>query len=295
MTDARREDSGIRLACSDFTWRNIPHEAVLDLVEALDFEGVDIGFVPSYTTLQADEMRHSPARWGGAIGERVSARGLVLADIYPIASLDLYSLALNHPSPNEQTDADAFFGDMLMLTTSSGASGMTIVPGMVFDEPWEQAFDRAVRGLTWRLDEAAKSDVALSIEPHIHSVVDTPEKVLALIDAVPGLQLTLDYGHFVQQGIAQEAVDALLPFVRHLHVRGGAEGVVQTRFSENTIDFGHVVDQLAAEGFGGWIVIEYVHDERPGCATCDVTQETIAFRDFLRPRIDRVNARRMAS
>lgn len=219
------------------------------------------------------------------LSERVSSFGLELADFFPIASLDLREIALNHPDDTERQEADDFFRDMLSAAKESGTCGMTIVPGMVFEEPWHDAFDRAVSALQRRVEEASRQDVPLSVECHIGSVLDTPERAHMCVDRVPGLLLTLDYGHFVQQGIAQSEVDELLPFARHVHFRGGAVGMVQTPFDRSEIDFGPIVDQLVDQQFHGWLSVEYIHDERPGCAQYELTEEVLAAKNFLVERL----------
>ena len=45
---------------------------------------------------------------------------------------------------------------------------------------------------------------------------------------------------------------------------------------------GSVLDVLAEVGYDGWVELEYVHDARPGCSSCDNIQETMKFRDFVR-------------
>jgi len=94
--------------------------------------------------------------------------------------------------------------------------------------------------------------------------------------------VTLDYGHFNVQGIPDREVEPLLDHARHFHMRGGAPGLVQTRFADNVTDFGRVLDRMAQIGYDGWVEIEYVHDSRPGCSDCDNIQEVGHFRDFVR-------------
>jgi hypothetical protein len=64
-------------------------------------------------------------------------------------------------------------------------------------------------------------------------------------------------------------------------MRGGAPGLVQTRFEDNVTDFGRVLDVMAEQAYDGWVEIEYVHDSRPGCSECDTIQEIRAFRTFV--------------
>jgi len=264
----------VRLASADFSWPGLSHDLVLDIVSELGCEGIVLGLIGDYSPVGIDTVREDVPYWAGRIAERVAAHGLVIADVFPIASMDLVGLAVNHPDEGERTRSADFFREMIDFTVRTHADGLTILPGMPFaDEPWDTAFERACTELAWRLEEAQRHGLRLSVEPHHGSIVETPESTQRLLDAVPGLELTLDYGHFTVQGIPDEKIEPLLAHSRLMHLRPGREGLVQTRVKDNTIDFGRIVDRLAELGFDGWMAIEFVHDERPGCQDCDVIQE----------------------
>jgi sugar phosphate isomerase/epimerase len=198
---------------------------------------------------------------------------------------------VNHPDATERAQSDELFAKCVRFASALGASGITSPPGLVFEgEPWDEAVGRLTEALRRRVDLAQQQDLRLSVEPHIislkpyfGSVIDTPERTLALLERVPGLELTLDHGHFAAQGIPDRDVEPLLEHARHVHVRGAAAGFIQTRFEDSVIDYGRIVDQLAAIGYDGWLEIEYVYDvRRPGCSNCDTIQEVRKFATFIR-------------
>jgi sugar phosphate isomerase/epimerase len=82
-----------------------------------------------------------------------------------------------------------------------------------------------------------------------------------------------------------EQVYPLLEHTSHFHVRGCREGQVQTRFVDNAIDFDAIIPRLHDVGYDGWLTVEYVHDDRPGCSECDNIQEVVLFRDYLTARL----------
>ena len=273
----------MRLACSDFTWPRMRHEFVLDLVAELGFDGVTLGLFSGYSLVTPEQIREDVAVWAGRLRERVEARGLEIADVFAIQSLDMIDLAVNHPDARQRELSAAFFEDLLEFTVRLGASGMTILPGMPFEEPFEASVGRSAEELGWRLERAGERGIRLSVEPHVEAHVNSPEKVARLLELTPGLELTLDYGHFALQGIPDCDVEPLLDHARHVHCRGGREGYVQTRFQDNAIDFGRVIERLNELHYTGFFEIEYVHDEQgPGCSECDNLQEVINFRDFAR-------------
>jgi len=278
----------MRIASADFSWPGLPHHLVLDMIRELGCEGVLLGLLGDYSPIALDTVRSDVPFWAGRLVERVEAHGLVLADVFPIGSMDLTGLAVNHPDASERVASATLFSEMLDFAERTGVDGLTILPGMPFaEEDWSTSFGRACTELATRVEAAQARGLRLSVEPHHGSIVETPETTARLVEAVPGLELTLDYGHFTVQGIPDAEIEPLLEHARLLHLRPGREGLVQTRMTDNTIDFGRMVDRLAELGFDGWLALEFVHDERPGCQDCDVLQESRALAAVVRDRLDR--------
>lgn len=269
------------LACADYTWPAATHSLALDIIRGLGFTAVDIGFMAGRSHVRPEVVGDDTAAWAGRVSERVEARGLVVSDVFAQpASFEV--MAVNHPDAAEQERAAAFFRRCLEFARRLGSPGLTLLPGISFgQEAWELAAQRAAKGLRWRVDEAGAAGVAVSVEPHIGSVIDTPARAGDLLEMVPGLALTLDYGHFVAAGAAEKTVEPLLRHSRHVQCRGGAPGLLQASMHVSTIDFPAMVRQLAALGYAGFLACEYVWSEWQGCDQVDNLTETVALRDVL--------------
>ena len=280
----------MKLACADFTWPLLPHDRVLTLIRLLDIEGLDLGLFGNRSHVRPEQVRDDIPMWAGMLKERIARAGLELADFF-VQPADFETMAVNHPDPQQQEDAAAFFRDMLELARRLEAPGMTMLPGSRFgDESWETSIRRSAEALKWRLDAAARHNIALSVEGHIGSNVDTPEKLMRLLDLTPGLRLTLDYTHFTCAGIPDAEVEPLLPFARHFHCRGAAKGQLQTIFQENTIDYRRIIRRMQEIGYAGFFAIEYSWQEWQGCNRTENTCETIQFRDLARAAIAETQA-----
>jgi sugar phosphate isomerase/epimerase len=272
-----------QLAAADFSWPGLRQEFVLDLLAELGFVGVDLGLWTGYTTLTPEDVRADARMWAGRVRERLERRGLEVSDVFPVASMELAPRSINHPDPSQRSAADELFRDMLEFAACLGARHMTILPGVLHDgQEYREALERSAEALAWRREAARREGIVLAVEGHVGSHVDTPEKILELLELTPGLTLTLDFGHFAVQGMPDTRAYPLLPHASHFHVRGSSAGLVQTRFADNAIDFAEIVRRFDELGYGGWLALEYVHDSRPGCSECDNIQETMLFRDFLR-------------
>ena len=272
-----------RLACADFTFPLLSHDRALDLIAALELDGVGIGLFQDRSHLQPagefKDVSHSAKR----LARKVADRGLQVADVYLQVALDFRSWALNHPSSERRRKARDWFLRTLDYASMCGGAHVTTLPGVQIDgEPAADSWKRCCDELAWRLDQAGRQKLVFSVEPHIGSIAPRPERALQLVADVPGLTLTLDYAHFTRQGIPDAAVEPLIQHSSHFHVRGARRGRLQAPLSKSTIDFGQVVRVAAGHRFGGWFEFEYVYIDWEHCNECDTLSETIQYRDYLR-------------
>lgn len=272
----------VRLSCGDHSFPLLPHEVALDLIATLGFEGLNLVIWGTRSEVRPDQVQDDVARWAGRLEERVRSRGLEFADVVCIPADDYATIAMNHPDPAEQERSFAFFEDMLELTARLGAPGLTMLPGIDWPhEAHEDSLARVAHALPRRIEAAKDKGVDYSIEPHLGSVCQTPADVAWLCDAAPGLELTLDYTHFIAQGFEEVEVDPLLAQTRHLHARGGANGRLQASNADSSIDYDRIVDLLRATDYEGFVAVEYVWHEAEGLNDVDVLSETVILRDRL--------------
>ena len=273
----------MKIACADFTWPLLPHDGVLRLIRLLDIEGLDLGIFGNRSHIRPEMVREDIPMWSGVLTERIRQSGLELADFFYQPWTDFETMAPNNTDPRQQEEARALFDDMLEMARRLEAPGMTMLPGVRFgDESWESSIRRSAEALKWRVEAAAAAGLRLSVEGHIGSNVDTPEKLAHLLELTPGLELTLDYSHFTFQGIADSEVEPLLEYARHFHCRGAAPGRFQTGFEQNTIDYRRVIERMQEVGYDGYFAIEYTWTEWQNCNQTENTCETIRFRDLVR-------------
>jgi sugar phosphate isomerase/epimerase len=271
----------VRLACADDSFRLLrPHRAALELVAALGVEGVDLFLAGNRSIVRPEDIRDDLAGAAARISRDLQDVGLTVSDLFVIPWTDLETMAPNNPDPEQREASRALFLDMLELATRVGAPGTTALPGIHWHaESYEDSLGRACEELGWRAERARREGLLFSVEPHVGSVVPTPERALELVERTPGLQITLDYSHFVCQGIAEEDADVLIPFARHVHLRGATPARVQASVKDSSIDFERMIAALEAGGYDGYLTLEYVWLQWEGCHECDNLAETILLRD----------------
>jgi sugar phosphate isomerase/epimerase len=273
----------VLLACGDFSFPLLDHEHAIALVAMLGVEGLDLALMGNRSHVRPEHVRDDIAGWAATLRRRIDAAGLRLSDVFVIPWTDFERFAPNHPDAEERRAARDLFEDMLELAARMDAPGMTMVPGLDWpSEPHGDSLARAAEELAWRSERARAEGLRFSVEPHIGSVAPTPEDVLELVAAAPALELTLDYTHFVAQGIPQERVDPLTAHARHVHARGARPGRGQCGMRENVIDYAAIVRRLLDGGYDGYVALEYVWIEWERMNECDNVSESVLMRDALR-------------
>ena len=278
----------MRLSCGDHAFPVLPHEQTVELVKLLGFDAFDLGMLGNRSQVRPEAIRDDIPGWAGRLEERIRGRGLEIADVFCIPWTDFATMAPNNPDDAERDRGTALFRDMLDLTVRIGAPGLTMVPGIDWPhESHDESLARAARELGRRAHEARNRGVRFSIEPHVGSVCGTPSDVARLVELAPGLELTLDYTHYVSQGFSDADVEPLVAHARHFHARGGAPGRVQCALKDSTIDYGRAVDALREADYDGALAVEYVWIDWERCNECDNISETIILRDRLKAAVAR--------
>ena len=266
----------LKLSCADFSFPLLPHEAVLKLVALLGLRGVDVGLFAGRSHLRPEVELRRPARSGARLRRRLAAEGLAAADIFLQVHDNFTDYAVNQPQPARRRFARQQFLRALEYAAAARSKHLTLLPGVAFKgEPRASSLARAAEELSWRVELAATSGLRLGVEPHVGSLVDTPERALQLAAQVPGLGFTLDYAHFTRAGIPDARIEPLAARATHFHARCARKGRLQSRFQDNTIDFSRALRALDKHGFDGWMALEYVWINWEHCNEVDVLSETI--------------------
>jgi sugar phosphate isomerase/epimerase len=272
-----------KLACADFTFPLLPHDKALDLIALLDFEGVDIGLFEGRSHLWPSRVFEDVKGSARKLAEKLRDRGLQAADVFLQTAPDFESLAPNHPDAGRRRRARDWFAKAVEFAAEAGSRHVSALPGVVFGgEAEASSFARCRDELAWRCETARAAGITFAVEAHVGSIAPTPEAAAALVRAVPGLTLTLDYTHFTRSGVPDSEIEPLIAHASHFHARGARAGRLQASFKDNVIDYGRVLDVMRRTGYSGYVGVEYVWIDWEQCNEVDNLSETILLRDFLR-------------
>ena len=277
-------DEQLKLACADFSFPLLPHDKVLDLIAAMELDGVDVGLFEGRSHLWPSREFADVAHSAGTLRDKLSDRGLAPADVFLQLDPDFVPYAVNHPDPSRRRHARESFTRTLEYANRLGSPHVTTLPGVMFekDESAADSWQRSQDELAWRVEQAENHGIIFAVEAHVGSLAPNPREAERMVRGVPGLTLTLDYTHFTRLGMEDAEIEALVRFASHFHVRGARKDRLQASFKDNAIDYAGVLKAMRASGYQGYLGIEYVWIDWEHCNESDNLSETILFRDFLR-------------
>lgn len=273
---------GYKYSCADCTFPVLGHDKVLKLIRLLDFEGVDITLFQDRSHLMPSEVFKDTSSSALRLKEKMEESGLETADVFLQCDLDFKKKAINHPEAQVRDFVWGWYLETLKFAGGAGCRHVTVLPGAHFEEEaYEASFSRTVDELSKRLQLAGEAGIALSVEPHIGSIIDTVDKTLHLLEALPSLTLTLDYTHFAKIGLDDAVVEPLLAHAIHFHARGARKGMLQCNMNENTIDYKRLIHAMGEYSYSGYIGLEYIWTEWEDSNKSDNISETLILRDIM--------------
>ena len=127
--------------------------------------------------------------WAGILRERLEQNGLEPAGRVP----DPIHGTRRHgaePSRSGQREAGReHFKDVVELARRLEAKGISSTCGEVFEgETPSESLRNSAEELSWRVDQADRYGIAVSVEPAVGTNANTPDKALEMLGPEPGSQ-----------------------------------------------------------------------------------------------------------
>lgn len=251
-------------------------EECVAIARALSIPSLDVGYFYR-SALDRRRVLEEPEKYANEV---VDLMGSSPSSFYHLFGQTVQDRNLADPSGARKNFAD--FDKVLQFCSAARIPSVMVLPGVV--NPGQsryQALDVSSSALAQLQSMAAKTNVLLTIEAHVHSYLESPAQTLELLKGVPGLRLTLDYAHFLCLGYRQEEIDELAPFAAHVHLRQARVGGLQARLEMGTLNFNAILGVLRDANYSGFLALEYVHQEYMNTMFEDVLSETIKMRDLV--------------
>jgi sugar phosphate isomerase/epimerase len=266
----------MKLSLASWSLRGLTLQEAAGLSNLLGIGALDLGYFYK-PGLDREALVADP----DGTADRVLGLGVALPNLYHLFGGSLSDRNLADPSHRERNEAD--FLRVVRFAKRAGLGSVFVLPGVINPgQDRASALAESAGSLRRLVAISAPEGIQLTVEPHVHSYLESPTLVLDLLDRVPGLKLTLDYAHFACLGYRQEEIDVLAPHAAHVHLRQARAGVLQCKLSLGTLNFGAMLGTLKAAGYNGYLSIEYVHQDYMDGQHDDVLTETIDMRDCVR-------------
>jgi len=264
----------LEIACHAWAYNNLPLEEAVGTIARLGFRHIDLGTGPHIDVVSAVKQ---PKLEAERIRHLLEGFNLTLTDLYLM-------LPFINAADQQKREGQLLLLEKLMpFAEALGTPGITISPGGVHGDGQDHSLARSVPALQRIMDITEDNDLRISFEPHLDSVASTPDNIILLLEAVPGLSLTLDFAHFVVQDVDWEQIRALYEYVAHVHLRQASVGHLQTAYEDGSLDMAGLVGELLQADYHGALSIEYMTTVGwHGMLEVSTTQEAVKTRDVLR-------------
>ncbi len=263
----------MKLSLTSWSLRAMTLEGAAGVSKALGIGALDLGYFHG-PALDKAQVLSDPLR----AADRVLGLGVDLPSFYHLFGSTLADRNLADPAHRQRNEAD--FRQAVAFCKAAGIPTVFVLPGVCNPgQGRREALGASAESLRRLLPIAQSQGVRLTIEPHVHSFLESPALTAELVASVPGLTLTLDYAHFVCIGWRQDEIDPLAEHAAHVHLRQAKPGALQTKAAQGTINIEAQLATLRAAGYSGRISLEVVHQDYMGTVTDDVLTETVALRD----------------
>lgn len=267
----------MRLAVTSWSFPLLTLDEVGGLTKVLGFEGLDLGYFYR-SALNRTKLLATPEIYGDEVKTRLP---VPVSNLYHLFGNSVADRNLSDPAARATNTAD--FGAVLKFCASVGSPTVFILPGVINGaQSRAQALAETVESLKPLLDMAARTEVTVCVEPHIHSYLESPSITAELCERATGVKLALDYAHFAVSGYRQEEIDELVRWAGHVHLRQSRPGALQVKLDEGTLNFPAMFATLRDAGFKGWLASEIVHQGYFDTLHDDVLTETVKLRDLFR-------------
>ena len=188
----------MKLGYSTWGMPNVPVNAIVRHLADLGFEGVELTVLSHHRT---------------ALEKLTPAERRRIPNLLREHNLELPAIA-GHVSLMEEDGASHSANLERLKATVDLALEWALADGPpVIDttaggrpEDWESKLDMLIERIQEAVEYAASQGVTIAIEPHVGSIIDTPDRTLELIDRVGSdfLRVNFDISHFNVMGIGIE-------------------------------------------------------------------------------------------
>jgi sugar phosphate isomerase/epimerase len=234
----------MKIAGSTLIFTKLPLLAAIDQVAALGFKHVDMAVFEGWANLSPSAVVGREAEVGAQIQETCAQAG-----ISPVA----FNVNLGESSVEVQEERLHSVG---MVAQRLGVK----VLAMKTSKPAVRSVEDEIKRLGRLAHVGVAQGIQITVESHVDTYSEDPNRVLEFMRAVPDLKFTLDLTHFLVGPFREQGYGELLPYIRHAHLRdtGPTRGALQVPLGQGIVDFEKLILDLNRSGLVNAVSVEIV-------------------------------------
>jgi len=244
----------MKLGYSTWGMPTVPVDIALSHLAALGFDGVELTVIPGYST-ELSSLTKSERR---RILKLLKKHGLGLPAIAGHTSL------MEEDDKVHAANLKRLQKTIDLAVDWAGPDGPPAIDTTAGSKPdeWESRKAQLVERTQELAAYAQSKGVTIAMEPHVGSIIDTPQKMVELIDLVglPNVKVNFDISHFNVMGYSiEESVSTLASHAVHTHVKDETGRAPNHQFlipGEGVFDYVAYLHSMQRHGYTGYISAE---------------------------------------
>ncbi len=266
----------MKLGYSTWGMPTVPVDIALAHLAGLGFDGVELTVIPGYST-ELTSLTKSERR---RILKLLKKHNLALPAIAGHTDL------MADDPKTHTTNLKRLQRTIDLAVDWAGPDGPPAIDTTAGSSPdaWESRKSQLVERTQELAEYAQAKGVMIAMEPHVGSIIDTPQKMVELIELVglPTVKVNFDISHFNVMGYSiEESVSALAQHAVHTHVKDETGRAPNHQFlipGEGVFDYVAYLQSMQCHGYTGYISAEVsvMVQRRPTYDPLDAATQTYA-------------------
>lgn len=240
--------ASIKLHIGNYGMQSMEVDAALAAIRRIGYDGAELCLIKDWPS--------EPARLDAAARRRIRESGFPIPTL--LEAFNLFASDEQHRQALNRIRAAAELAHD--LNPKRPPILQTVLGGRAAD--WPAARDRMAARLADWAKAAGDAKIRLAVKAHALNAVDTPEKLIALLDQVkhPALTAIYDYGHFQLRDLSiEQTMDELLPRSAFITVKDSKVVDGKPRFllpGDGSVDYPRYFAKVRQMGWSGWVLVE---------------------------------------
>ena len=244
----------MKLGYSTWGMPKVRIDEAIECIKGLGFDGFELTVIPGYTT----ELDRLDDREVARIKQLIIEHDLELTAIsahHSILEEDPRILRKNMDQLRKAVDLALELKPGVVPPVINTCSGGN-------ETKWDQDKDILLDRTREIVDYASTKGVIIAMEPHVFMALDTPNKVLWLLEKIgsPHFKINFDISHFDVLGMSiEETIPLLAPHSAHTHVKDQKGRLPDHEFlipGEGEFDYVSYLKAMQRAGYDGFITVE---------------------------------------